>query len=137
MSILIYEPTAVLTRGSDTEFSIQASKERRNDNAAKTWLFSVGLNSTPGLPPTSFNLATAYILSGFLYANQRGLPNIAMCSGFENSIIDLASSTCLLAGSRILDLSSTSSGSATNGEKTLNSLSGFFTSARRPEFTVL
>src|SRR5271169_4710966 len=115
MSTLIYEPTAVLTRGSDIEFSIQTSKERRNDNAAKTWFLSIGLNSTPGLPPTSFNLATLYILSGWVYADQRGLPKIAMCSGCENSIIGLSSSTSLKVGSCILDLSLISSGSATNG----------------------
>src|SRR6516165_2670138 len=92
----------------------------------------------PCLPPMSFNLATSYILLGLLfgsavYADQRGLPNIAMCSGRENSVIGLASSAVLKALSRILNLSSISSRNATNGGKILNEPLGAPRSAFRDE----
>src|SRR5437667_10911031 len=56
---------------------------------------SLGTNPVNFLPPISFVLATRNISSGFLKACQRGLPNRAICSRFEESAIGLESSVAL------------------------------------------
>src|SRR5271155_6023598 len=114
MAILIYLLTAVSTSGITIGFCKHTSKERRKDKQASTWSLFFGSNGA-FLSPTSFNLAREFMVLTSLYAYQRGLPNLAMYLGSENSANGFLNSAACKFGFITLRLSSMSIWRARNG----------------------
>lgn len=83
ITTLKWDLTTVQTRGRDTRAIRQISNSTQKENVAKMWSLLSGSYLAYLLPPKSFHLATSSNLSGPLYANQSGLPNINMCFSFE------------------------------------------------------